>query len=158
MELKDIYWVEKALTKAIPKMIKKSTSDELVKALEDHLDVTETHVKRVEQIFEQLGLPKRAEKCEGMEGIISEGESVMKESGDGMTRDAGIIASAQKVEHYEIASYGTLCSFAKLLGHEEAAKLLEQTLEEEKEADKKLSEVAEATVNQEAILESAHSE
>lgn len=153
MELKDIYWAEKALTKAIPKMINKATSQELVKALEDHLAVTERQVGRVEQVFEMMDIPPKAVKCEGISGIIKEGEEIMKEAEKGKPRDAGIIAAAQKVEHYEIASYGTLCSFAKTLGMDKEAELLSQTLSEEKEADSKLSEIAESFVNEEAMHE-----
>jgi ferritin-like metal-binding protein YciE len=153
MELKDIYWAEKALTKAIPKMIKKASSEELVGALEEHLAVTENQVRRVEKVFEMMNMTPKAKKCEGMDGIIKEGEEIMKEAEEGMTRDAGIIAAAQKVEHYEIASYGTLCSFAKTLGMTREAELLEETLNEEKEADATLSKIAEASVNEEAMQE-----
>jgi len=153
MELKDIYWAEKALTKAIPKMISKATSEKLVSALEEHLSVTEKQVRRVEQVFELMNVPPKAKKCEAMDGIIKEGEEIMKEAEKGMTRDAGIISAAQKVEHYEIASYGTLCAFAKILGMDREAELLAQTLEEEKEADAKLSEIAESSINEEAMSE-----
>ena len=153
MELKDIYWAEKALTKAIPKMIKKASSEELVSALEEHLAVTENHVKRVEQVFEMMNMAPKAKKCEAMDGIIKEGEEIMKETEEGTMRDAGIISAAQKVEHYEIASYGTLRAFAKTLGMRREAELLEQTLNEEKEADEKLSELAEASINEEAMQE-----
>jgi ferritin-like metal-binding protein YciE len=145
--LKDIYWAEKALTKALPKMGKNATSPELQSALQDHLAVTQEQVSRLEQVFEILGKPARAKKCAAMEGLIKEGEEIMQETEKGMVRDAGIIAGGQKIEHYEIASYGTLVSFAKTLGEEEAAGLLEQTLNEEKEADEKLTEVAETAVN-----------
>src|SRR5438132_1561486 len=113
--LKDIYWVEKALTKAIPKMIKNATSEELVEALEEHLEVTEKQVEGVEKVFDLIGKKPIAKKCIAMEGIIEEGEESMKET-EGVVRDAGIICSAQKVEHYEIASYGSLCAFANTLG------------------------------------------
>ncbi len=151
MELKDIYWAEKALTKAIPKMIKKATSEELISALEEHLSVTENQVRRVEQVFEMMKMSPKAKKCEGIDGILKEGEEIMKEAEAGMPRDAGIIAAAQKVEHYEIASYGTLCAFAKTLGMDKEAELLAETLNEEKEADAKLSEIAESSVNEEAM-------
>jgi len=150
--LKDIYWVEKALTKAIPKMIKKTTSSELVDALNEHLEVTEKQVKKVERIFKMLDKAPRAVKCVAMTGILDEGEETMKET-EGVVRDAGIICSAQKVEHYEIASYGSLCAFANTLGMNEAAALLKEILEEEKEADEKLSQIAEATINVEALTE-----
>jgi ferritin-like metal-binding protein YciE len=152
-ELKDIYWAEKALTKAIPKMIKKATSDELVSALEDHLEVTQGHVQRCEQAFEILGKPARAKKCEAMDGLTKEAEEIMSSTAEGVVRDAGIISAAQKVEHYEIASYGTLCAFARTLGENEVADLLEQTLNEEKEADATLTQVAESAINSEAANE-----
>src|SRR6188508_3753549 len=146
-ELKDIYWAEKALTKAIPKMVQKATSEELVAALEDHLVETEEQVKRVEQVFSILGKKAEAKKCEAMAGLIKEAEQLMEESDEGVMRDAAIISAAQKVEHYEIASYGTLVSFAGTLGLNEAADILETTLDEEKTADETLSEVAETAVN-----------
>ncbi|MDV3308700.1 MAG: ferritin-like domain-containing protein [Cyclobacteriaceae bacterium] len=152
-ELKDIYWAEKALVKAIPKMIKKATSEELIQALESHLAETEEHVSRVEEVFAELGMEPRTKKCEAMEGLIAEAESVMKDADDGVMLDAAIIASAQKVEHYEIASYGTLRTFAQTLGLKEAVQLLEQTLTEEKAADEKLTEVAESSINMQAANE-----
>jgi len=151
--LKDIYWAEKALTKAIPKMIKNATSPELVEALENHLAQTEEQVGRVEQVFELLEKKPAAKKCEAMEGLIKEGEGVMEECEDGAMMDAGIIGAGQKIEHYEIAAYGTLRTFAETLGLEDVAGLLEETLEEEKAADEKLTEVAVATVNLEAAEE-----
>jgi ferritin-like metal-binding protein YciE len=150
-ELKDIYWAEKALTKAIPKMIKNATSQELIEALEDHLEVTEGHVERCEKVFEIMGKPARAKKCEAMDGLIKEAKEIMESTEPGVVRDAGIISAGQKVEHYEIASYGTLCAFASTLGLNEIASLLEQTLNEEKEADQILTEVAESSVNLEAV-------
>ena len=149
-ELKDIYWAEKALTKAIPKMIKNATSEELISALEEHLEVTKGHVERCEQAFEILGKPARAKKCEAMAGLTKEAEEIMESTAEGVVRDAGIISAAQKVEHYEIASYGTLCSFARTLGENEVADLLEQTLNEEKEADQTLTGIAESSINIEA--------
>jgi ferritin-like metal-binding protein YciE len=148
--LKDIYWVEKKLTKALPKMIKNATSNELVEALEEHLDVTMEQVTGVEQVFDMIGKKPIAKRCVAMEGIIQEGEEGMQET-EGMVRDAGIICSAQKVEHYEIASYGSLCAFANTLGLTDAAQVLKKILDEEKEADEKLSEIAESTVNMEAL-------
>ncbi len=145
--LKDIYWAEKALVKALPKMVKKATSEELVAALEDHLAVTKEQVTRLEEVFDLLGKPARAKKCDAMEGLIKEAEGIMEETAEGVVRDAGIIAAGQKVEHYEIATYGTLCAFAKILGEDDAAALLEESLNEEKDADTKLTEVAETTVN-----------
>jgi ferritin-like metal-binding protein YciE len=150
-ELKDIYWAEKALTKAIPKMIKKSTSQQLIDALEEHLEVTKGHVDRCEKAFEMLGMPARAKKCEAMEGLTKEAEEIMESTEEGMVRDAGIISAAQKVEHYEIASYGTLCAFAKTLGLNDISDLLEQTLKEEREADDTLTQIAESTINEEAM-------
>lgn len=152
-ELKDIYWAEKALVKAIPKMIKKATSADLIQALESHLAETEEHVSRVEEVFAEIGMDPRTKKCESMEGLISEAEEVMKEADEGVMLDAGIIASAQKVEHYEIASYGTLRTFAQTLGLKNAVQLLEQNLMEEKASDEKLTEVAESSINMQAANE-----
>ena len=149
-ELKDIYWAEQALVKAIPKMLKNASSEELKTALKNHLKETENHVVRVEQVFKILGVEAKAKKCEAMAGLIKEAEEIMEESEEGVMRDAGIITAGQKVEHYEIATYGTLRTFAMTLGFEEAATLLEATLKEEKLADEKLTEVAEATINEEA--------
>jgi ferritin-like metal-binding protein YciE len=146
-ELKDIYWAEKALTKAIPKMIKKATNEELIEALENHLEETEGHVQRCEQVFEILGKTAQAKKCEAMAGLIKEAEELMTESDEGVMRDAAIISAAQKVEHYEIASYGTLRTFATTLGLTDAAELLEETLNEEKNADEILTGVAESAIN-----------
>jgi ferritin-like metal-binding protein YciE len=153
-ELKDIYWAEKALVKALPKMIKKASSDDLVEALENHLEQTEGHVQRCEQVFEIIGKTAQAKKCEAMDGLITEAEDIMSESDEGVMRDAGIISAGQKIEHYEIATYGTLRTFAKTLGLDDAADLLEQTLNEEKAADEKLTSVAESTINVEAAKSS----
>ncbi len=152
-ELKDIYWAEKALTKAIPKMIKNATSEDLIEALENHLTETENQVKRVEQVFELLGKKATAKKCEAMAGLIKEAEEIMEDCEEGAMCDAGIISAGQKVEHYEIASYGTLRQFAATLGLHEAAGLLQDTLDEEKAADEKLTEVAVSAVNVEASEE-----
>ena len=152
-ELKDIYWAEKALTKAIPKMIKNATSAELIEALDNHLMETEEQVKRVEQVFELTGKKAVAKKCEAMEGLIKEAEEIMEECEEGAMRDAGIISAGQKVEHYEIASYGTLRQFAETLGLTDAVALLEETLNEEKIADEKLTEVALSAVNVDASEE-----
>ena len=149
-QLKDIYWAEKALTKAIPKMIKKASSQELIDALENHLEETEAHVTRAEEVFAVLGKEPKAKKCEAMDGLIKEAEGIMEESEEGAMRDAGIIAAAQKVEHYEIASYGTLRTFASILGIDQAVELLESTLEEEKNADSTLTDVAMTAINLEA--------
>jgi len=151
--LKDIYWAEKALTKALPKMIKNATSAELVEALENHLSETEVQIERVEQVFEKLEKKPVAKKCEAMQGLIKEGEGIMEECEDGSMMDAGIIGAGQKIEHYEIAAYGTLRTFAETLGLEDVAALLEETLEEEKAADEKLTEVAVNAVNVQAAEE-----
>src|SRR5690606_6620793 len=149
-ELKDIYWAEKALTKAIPKMIKKATSEELVAALESHLEETKNQVNKLEEVFESIDKKASAKKCDAMAGLIEEAEGIMEECEEGPMCDAGIISAAQKVEHYEIASYGTLRQFAKTLSLGKAAKLIEEILSEEKAADEKLTEVATATINIEA--------
>jgi len=141
-ELKDIYWAEKELTKAIPKMIKNATSEELVEALTDHLEETKTHVTRLEEVFASIEEKVVAKKCEAMEGLTKEAGEIMEATEKGVVRDAGIILAGQKVEHYEIATYGTLASFARTLGEDEAASLLEETLNEEKAADEKLSEIS----------------
>jgi ferritin-like metal-binding protein YciE len=157
--LKDIYWAEKHLTKALPKMKKKATTNELKSAIEEHLAQTEEHVKRLEQVFEICGKKAQAKKCDAMEGLSKEGDSIVEETEDGsMTRDAGIIMAAQKVEHYEIATYGSLVQFAKTLGMNDAAEILHKTLDEEKQADEKLTEIAEWQVNQGAEQENDESE
>ena len=149
--LKDLYWVEKTLVKSIPKMIKQAQSRELVEVLQDHLQETEEQARRLEQIFKILGKPAQAKKCDAMQGILDESEEMMKNH-EGIVRDAAIIASAQKVEHYEIASYGTLCAYANLLGLGHIEQLLSDTLYEEKDADDTLSDVAESSVNPEAMM------
>jgi ferritin-like metal-binding protein YciE len=149
--LKDIYWAEKALTKAIPKMIKNATDEELSEALTGHLEVTKNHVIRLEDVFASIGEKAVAKKCEAMAGLVKEAEEIMESTREGMVRDAGIISAGQKVEHYEIATYGTLCAFAKTLGEHDAAKMLQETLDEEKEADEKLSAIAESSINAEAM-------
>jgi ferritin-like metal-binding protein YciE len=152
-ELKDIYWAEKKLTQAIPKMIKNATAPELQKALTIHLGETQKQVTRLEKVFKSIGKKAVAKKCEAMAGLTKEAEEIMKDSEKGAMRDAGIISAGQKVEHYEIASYGTLRQFAQTLGLTEAAALLEQTLNEEKAADEKLSQVATSAINVEAAQE-----
>lgn len=149
-ELKDIYDAEKQITKALPKMIKKAGADELRSAFEEHLQQTEQQIERLEQVFELLEMPARGKKCVGMQNLIKEGQEMMAEAEDEDTRDALMIAAAQKIEHYEIASYGTLRVWANLLGHEEAASLFEETLDEEKETDQRLTSIAESFVNQAA--------
>lgn len=148
--LKDIYWAEKALTKALPKMAKNATSQDLIKAIKGHLSQTEGHVSRLEQVFKTIGEKAVAKKCDAMDGLIKEGEGIMQETDLGVVRDAGIIGASQKIEHYEIATYGTLRVFAETLGETQARDLLSQTLEEEKNADKLLTEIAEASINIEA--------
>jgi ferritin-like metal-binding protein YciE len=155
-ELKDIYWAEKHLTKALAKMAKKATSDELRSSLENHIAETENQITRLEQVFEIIGEKAVAKKCEAMEGLIKEGESIMEDTEDGsITRDAGIISAAQKSEHYEIASYGTLRTLAKTLGYDQAAELLDSTLAEEKKTDELLTQLAEGFINQTAKTEKA---
>jgi ferritin-like metal-binding protein YciE len=157
--LKDIYWAEKHLTKAIPKMMKAATNEGLIAALEEHLDVTEGHVERLEQIFEILGKKAQAKKCEAMEGLTKEAESIIEETEDGTpTRDVGIVIAAQKVEHYEIATYGGLAQLAKTMGLDEVKQLLGQTLEEEKEADETLTSIAETEINMQAEEEGEEEE
>ncbi len=154
-ELKDIYWAEKALTKALPKMAKKATSPKLMEALENHLRETEGQVKKVVEVFKLLEKRPMAKKCEAMAGLIKEGEEIIKDTEKGPQRDAAIISAGQKVEHHEIASYGTLRTFANTLGLEEVSSILEEILEQEKSADKKLTEVAESAINVEAAEEEA---
>jgi len=146
-ELQDIYWAEKALVKALPKMADKATSQELVDAITEHLGITEQHVSRLEDVFEAIGEKAQGKKCDAMAGLIEEAEYIVDGMPEGNVRDAAIIASAQKVEHYEIAAYGTLCAFAKTLGETQAGELLHETLEEEKEADEKLTDIAVSSVN-----------
>ncbi|GAC1448269.1 MAG: ferritin-like domain-containing protein [Chitinophagaceae bacterium] len=152
--LKDIYWAEKHLTKALPKMQKAATTEELKNAIEDHLAQTEEHITRLEQVFEIIGKKAQAKKCDAMEGLIKEGTSIVEETKDGsMTREVGIIMAAQKVEHYEIATYGALVQLAKTMGFDDAADILHQTLEEEKQTDAGLTEIAENNINWEAEME-----
>ena len=146
-ELRDIYHAEKQITRALPKMAKAATTPELKQAFELHLEQTRGQIERLDQVFEQLDLPKRAKKCEAMEGLLEEARAAMEEIEDATVLDVGMIINAQKVEHYEIAGYGGLVALAKQLGHEEAARLLDQTLTEEKETDRKLNEVALTVAN-----------
>ena len=153
-EIKDIYWAEKHLVKTLPKMQKAATSEELGNAIAEHLEVTKTHVSRIEQIFEILGKKPQAKKCDAMEGLAKEGESIIEDTEDGSsTRDVGIIMASQKVEHYEIATYGSLKQLASVLGLDEIADILDQTLTEEKEADETLTGIAENDINYEASAE-----
>jgi len=153
-ELKDIYWAEKHLVKALPKLQKAATAEELQQAFADHLTQTEEHVTRLENVFEMIGEKAQAKKCDAMEGITKEGESVIEDTEEGTaTRDVALIMAGQKAEHYEIATYGGLVQLAKTLGYEDAAEVLYQTLEEEKEADELLTEIAENNINYEASEE-----
>lgn len=145
--LKDIYWAENALVNALPKMVANATSPALASAIKEHLDVTKNQVVRLENVFNLLGEKAEGKKCEAMAGLLKEGDSIVKETEPGAVRDAGIIAASQKIEHYEIATYGTLVAFAKTLGENDAAKLLTQTLAEEKEADCLLNDIALNAVN-----------
>ncbi|TWU16848.1 ferritin-like domain-containing protein [Allorhodopirellula heiligendammensis] len=149
-ELRDVYSAEKQLTKALPKMIKHATNADLKKALEDHLKETEKQVDRVEQAFEDTGKAARAKSCEAMKGLIEEASEMLKTDAEPAVKDAVIIACGQKVEHYEIATYGTLCTWAEMLGYKTATEQLKLNMGEEEAADKKLSKVAE-TVNREAM-------
>ncbi|HEX2642896.1 MAG TPA: ferritin-like domain-containing protein [Thermoanaerobaculia bacterium] len=152
-ELKDLLSAEKQLVQALPKMAKKASHEQLRRAFEEHLQVTEGQVARLERVFQILDKPARAKKCKAMEGLIEEGKEMMGEDMDPEVMDAALIAIAQKVEHYEIASYGTVRTWAELIGESEAAKLLQQTLDEEGEADKKLTQLAETSINVEANVE-----
>lgn len=152
-ELQDVYHAEKQILKALPKMAKSASSPELKEAFATHLSETEEQVRRVEQVFKHLGQTPKAKKCEGMEGLISEGKEIMEEDAEGSVLDAALIAAAQKVEHYEIATYGCLCAWAKLLEEKEALQLLKQNLNEEEATDKKLTEIAESAINIEAERE-----
>jgi len=146
-ELRDLYSAEQQLVNALPGIVTAATSKELASALESHLDETRGHVSRLEQVFESVGLQAEAEHCDGMEGLIKEGSEVAEADGDGDARDAALIGAAQRVEHYEIAAYGTVRTLADQLGHTAAVGLLNQTLDEESAADKKLTEIATSSVN-----------
>lgn len=157
--LKDIYWAEKHLTKALPKMQKASTSEELKAAFAEHLEVTKNQVMRLEQIFELLGTKAQAKKCDAMAGLVEEANGVIEETEKGThIRDAGLIIAAQKVEHYEIAAYGGLAQLAKTMGNEEIKNLLGETLDEEKQADESLTSLAEGSINQSAATEGMEEE
>jgi len=149
--LKDIYWAEKALTKALPKMYKNATDKKLQSAIELHLAETQVHVKRLEECFASLGKKPQAKKCDAMQGLLDEGKGIMEETEPGPVRDSGIIAAAQKVEHYEIATYGTLAAFAKILKEKTCLKNLLATLHEEKVCDQLLTKVADITLNSKAL-------
>jgi len=141
-QLKDLYNAETQLVKALPKMAKAAKSEALREGFEQHLDQTRGHVQRLEQIFEAMEESPKGRKCAGMQGLVEEGEEVMDENSDSNALDAGLIAAAQRVEHYEIAGYGSVCAFAEMLGESDAVDLLQQTLNEEKETDEKLTEIA----------------
>ncbi len=149
-ELKDLYSAETQLTAALPLMVEKANDSKLKKALEDHLRVTEKQKERLEEICEMLEVDPKGEKCKAMEGLIKEAKDMLSSDATPEVLDAGMIASAQRVEHYEIAGYGTLVTFAKRLGHDEVADMLEETLKEEKDADAKLTKIAEGSVNKKA--------
>jgi len=152
-ELRDLYNAENQLLKALPKMAKGATSEELQEAFEKHLEQTKTHVQRLEEVFEEVGEKPKSKTCKAMKGLIEEGSEILKEDGEESVIDAGIIVAAQKVEHYEIASYGSLRTFAQLLGKDRSAELLQTTLEEESEANELLTKLAEDIVNPEALME-----
>jgi ferritin-like metal-binding protein YciE len=155
-QLEDLYDAETRLTKALPKMQEAAHAPALKEAFKHHLQETETHVKRLEQIFQQLGKKPHRETCPAMKGLITEGEEMIQAKGDDSVRDAALVAAAQRVEHYEMAGYGTARTFAQRLGHQAAAGLLEATLNEEKAADAKLTQLAEGVVNPRAATSSAH--
>jgi ferritin-like metal-binding protein YciE len=149
-ELQDIYHAEGQILKALPRMIKAASHPDLQAAFEEHLEQTEGQVERLEQAFKLLGVPVKAKKCEGMAGLIEEGKKMMEEDADPAVMDAALIAAAQKVEHYEIASYGCVCTYAEMLGYEQVHDLLGQNMEEEELTDEKLTALAESVINLEA--------
>jgi ferritin-like metal-binding protein YciE len=149
-QLQDLYSAEQQLIKALPKMAKTASSPQLRMAFEQHLEQTKGHAGRIEQIFRDLGGSPNGKKCKGMEGLIAEGDEMIKENADADVKDAGLIAAANRVEHYEMAGYGTVRTYARLLGRNQDAMLLQQTLDEEGDADKKLTQLAESSVNLDA--------
>ncbi len=149
-ELQDIYHAEGQITKALPKMIKAASNPELQAAFEEHLEQTEGQIERLDQVFKLLGLPAKGKKCEGMAGLIEEGKKMMEENAEPAVMDAALSAAAQKVEHYEIAAYGCLCTYAEMLGYEQVHELLGQNLDEEETTDEKLSVLAENVINVQA--------
>ena len=153
-ECKDLLSAEKQLVKALPKMAKGAANEQLRTAFEEHLEQTKNHVERLEQVFAALGKTARAEHCKGMEGLIEEGSDLLQEDADAVVKDAALIGAAQKVEHYEISGYGTARTLAELLGHQDAVELLQQTLDEEKETDEKLTNLAMSELR----VEGAHAE
>ncbi len=152
-ELRDLYNAENQLLKALPKMAKAASSEELKEAFEQHLEQTKGHVKRLEQVFEGLDEKPKGKTCRAMKGLIQEGSEILEEDGETSVRDAGIIVAAQKVEHYEIAGYGSVRTFAHLLGQNKAAELLQATLDEESETNEVLNRLAESVINPEAVRE-----
>jgi ferritin-like metal-binding protein YciE len=156
-ELRDLYNAEKQISKALPKMVKAATAAPLADAFQSHLRETMNQIQRLEQVFESVGETARSKTCDGMSGILSEGKDLMSEDFDEATMDAALVAAAQKVEHYEIASYGTVIAWAEAMGHDKAARLLKQTLAEEEAADEKLTSIATAGINQQAAA-GAHDE
>ena len=156
-ELRDTYDAEKQLTKALPKMAKAANSPELREAIESHLEETRQQVERLEQVFESLDEKAKGKHCDGIAGIIQEAQAIMQEDFDESTADAVLIAAAQRAEHYEMAAYGTLVAWARAMGHDDAADLLQETLDEEKAADEKLNSLAEGGINEEAAS-GAHGE
>ena len=157
-ELKDLYNAEQQLTRALPRMAKAADAPQLKKALEEHLEVTRRQVQRLEEVFAQIGAPVKGKTCQAMKGLIEEGQELLKEGMESEVLDAGLIGAAQRVEHYEIAGYGTARAMAETLGHRKAVKLLEQTLKEEKAADEKLTRIAETIVNERAANAGASEE
>jgi ferritin-like metal-binding protein YciE len=151
-QLKDLYSAETQLVDALPKMAEAASAQDLKKGFNDHLKQTQEHVKRLERIFKDLGEDAKGETCEGMKGLIKEGSSMAKMKGEDAARDAGLIAAAQRVEHYEIAAYGTVRTYAELLGHDQHVTLLEKTLNEEEETDDRLTQLAESHINEEALV------
>jgi ferritin-like metal-binding protein YciE len=149
--LKDLYDAEHQIVKALPKMIEQAKSNELKQGFKDHLDVTKRQIERIDQIFTQLGMPAKGKHCAGMDGLIKEGDEVMKEEMDPQVKDAALIAAAQKIEHYEISGYGTARTFAQALGHQEFARMLDMTANEEGQTDKKLTMLAETQINARAM-------
>ena len=157
-EIRDLYHAEKQMTKSLPKLAKAATNDDLREAFEMHLEETQEQINRLEEVFEALGEKVKAKPCPGMAGIIQEGQETMQEDADGAVMDAALVAAAQRAEHYEIGAYGTCAEWARLMGHTEVVALLEQTLEEEKAADKKLTMLAESEINPAAIAEAGMGE
>jgi ferritin-like metal-binding protein YciE len=157
-ELQDIYHAEGQITKALPKMIKAANHPELRAAFEEHLQQTEGQIERLDRVFELLGIPAKGKKCEGMAGIIAEGQKTLEENASPDVLDAALIAAAQKVEHYEIASYGCVATYAEMLGYDQVHELLGQNLDEEESTDERLSDLAESVINVEAANESDEEE